>query len=143
MFDPFIQKAFDKIREAGLAPVYLEQINLLEQHIAFLDTRLAAAEKDLARAEGKLETQEQELEKLRSQLDAFDGKAKCVEIGPCLIKKAPDGKPLNGVYCPHCRSVMQKGQFHAYSDTCYYMCCKCKFEVPAAIIETALNTYPA
>lgn len=138
MFDPFIQKAFDKIKDAGLAPVYIEQINLLEQHIAFLSERLAATEKELGKAEGKLETQEQELAKLRSQLAAFDGKAKCIEIGPCLIKRTPDGRRLNGVYCPHCHSIMQKGEFHSYSDGLYYLCCKCNFEVPAEIIDSAL-----
>lgn len=141
MFDPFIQKAFDKVKDAGLAPVYLEQINLLEQHVAFLSEKLAAAEKELAKIEGKLETQAQESERLRSQLAAFDGKAKCIEIGPCIIKETASGARLEGVYCPHCQSVMVKGRYQ-YRSTDSYMCWKCDYEIPAEMVEHALESFP-
>ena len=99
-FDPFIEKSLEKIKDAGLAPVYLEQVTLLEAHLGFLSERLAAAEK--------------ELESLHSQISAFDGKAKCVEIGPCLIKENASGIRMEGIYCPHCQSLMERGQYTAY-----------------------------
>lgn len=139
--DPFIEKAFEKIKDAGLAPVYLEQVTLLEAHLGFLSERLAAAEKELAKAEDKLERQAQELENLHFQLSAFDGKAKCVEIGPCLIKETASGIPLEGVYCPHCQSLMEKGQYRAYSSVWVYMCCKCNYELPAEAVESALTSF--
>ncbi len=126
-FDPFIEKSLEKIKDAGLAPVYLEQVTLLEAHLGFLSERLAAAEK--------------ELESLHSQISAFDGKAKCVEIGPCLIKENASGIRMEGIYCPHCQSLMERGQYRAYSSVWVYMCCKCHYELPAEAVESALASF--
>lgn len=140
-FDPFIEKALEKIKDAGLAPVYLEQVTLLEAHLGFLSERLAAAEKELAKAEVKLERQAQELESLHSQISAFDSKAKCVEIGPCLIKENASGIRMEGIYCPHCQSLMERGQYRAYNSAWVYMCCKCHYELPAEAVESALASF--
>ena len=126
-FDPFIEKSLEKIKDAGLAPVYLEQVTLLEAHLGFLSERLAAAEK--------------ELESLHSQISAFDGKAKCVEIGPCLIKENASGIRMEGIYCPHCQSLMERGQYGAYSSVWVYMCGKCHYELPAEAVESALASF--
>ena len=142
MFEPFVQKAFDKMKDAGLAPVYLEQVNLLEQHIAFLSDKLAHAEKDLAKAENKLEEANKELVELRSRLASFDGRAQLLEIGPCLIKTASSGQRLEGVYCPHCHSYMEKGKYKPFSDDYVYLCSKCDFMLSSKVVESALESFP-
>lgn len=138
--DPFVEKAFEKIKDAGLAPVFQEQINLLREHVAFMAEKLTAAENSLAKAEGKLEAQAEEIEKLRSQLAAWNGKAKLVEIGPCFVKETSDGTPLEGVYCPDCKMPMDKGEYGA-SGELYYHCMKCDVRLPAEIVDSPLAAY--
>lgn len=79
MFEPFIEKAFQAIKNAKLAPVLLEQVNTLEQHLAFISEKLTNSEKDLAKAEAKVEEQAQEIQFLQAQIATFDGKAKSIE----------------------------------------------------------------
>jgi len=139
-FDPFIEKAFEKIKDAGLAPVYLEQLNLLRSHLAFISERLATMEKDAAKAENMLEAQAEELQYLRSRLSKYDGKAKLVEIGPCFVKETPDGKSLEGVYCPNCQMPMDKGQYGTGYNY-YYQCMKCNLRLPCELVEPSLTAY--
>lgn len=141
MLDPILEKIFEKLKDAKLAPAYLEQINLLQQHVDFLSDKLALTEKELAKKESKLETAENELAGLRTQITSFEGKAKDIEIGPCFIKETHSGKRLKGIYCPHCRSIMEKGQYTAYSDTISYRCTHCKYEVSTEAIDTALADF--
>lgn len=138
--DPFIEKAFEKIKDAGLAPVYQEQINLLRDHLAYMSEKMAAIEKELARAEGKLETQTAELEKSRSRLALYEGKAVLVEVGPCFVKETSDGMRLEGVYCPSCHMPMHKGAY-GYNGDERYQCMNCPLKLPCEIVDTALAAY--
>lgn len=138
--DPIIEKIFEKFKDAKLAPVYLEQLNLLRDQMAFMGEKLVYAEKELAKAEGKLEAQAEEIEKLRSQLAAWNGKAKLVEIGPCFVKETSDGSPLEGVYCPDCKMPMDKGEYGVPGEL-YYHCMKCDVRLPAEIVDSSLAAY--
>jgi hypothetical protein len=141
MFDPFIQRAFEKIKDSGLAPVYLEQISLLEKHVAFLSDKLDAKEREFAKAENRLETLKEELESLRSMVAASDGKAICIEIGPCFVKQDKTGRSLAGVYCPHCLSRMKKGEYADYGSEIMYICCQCFYRLPLEPVESALSVF--
>lgn len=139
MFEPFIEKAFQAIKNAKLAPVLLEQVNTLEQHLAFISEKLTNSEKDLAKAEAKVEEQAQEIQFLQAQIATFDGKAKSIDIGPCLVKETVSGQRLEGVYRPHCLSVLEKGDIH-YGSV-HYFCRKCNFEAPVDAVESALEHF--
>lgn len=141
-FDPLVEKIFEKFKDAQLAPVFQEQINLLREHLVYMGEKTATAEKELAKAEVKLEVQAQELERLRSQLAAFDGRARLVEIGPCFVKETADGRPLEGVYCPDCKMPMNKEHYRGNHEV-YYLCMKCSIRLPAALVESPLIQYKA
>lgn len=143
MLDALATKAFDMAKDAAIGPVYAAQIQMLGEHINYLQTQLEDTKSKQIKAESKLEAQIEELENLRSQLATFAGKAKCIEIGPCFIKQAQTGQPLDGVYCPHCQSLMTKGQYSSYGDNFSYMCCnsKCYFTIPADDVERALAEF--
>ncbi len=135
--DPFVEHTFEKIKDAQQAPVLQEQLSLLRSHIAFIMDKLATAEKNLAKAEAELEAKTKDVETMRSQLAAFDGKAKLVEIGPCFVKVTAQGKRLPGVYCPACHMPMHKGEYRV-AGIYHYACMKCDIKLPCELVDGPL-----
>lgn len=144
MFDPFVQKAFDKIKDAGLAPVYGEEINLLGKHINFVETQLEDAKEKLAEYKYQFKIQEEELARLLEEVASFDGKAKLVDIGPCFIKEDKAGERLEGFYCSVCHTVMERRTYYGHKREHTELCQKCNIEilaVVASLVDTAFSAY--
>lgn len=137
MLEPFVEKALEKLKDASLAPVYLEQISLLEKHITFLNDKLSHAEKENIKLESKLEIIEKELEETRTKLESLEPTSKIIDIGPCLIKETSTGIRLNGFYCLKCRAFLKKGQYDMHSEDWSYMCTECHRQIPAEDVESA------
>ena len=141
MLEPFIEKAFEKIKDAKLAPIYEEQLNLLKEHIAFLSEKLMYKEKELGEAEYKLNDLEKEVKQLQSELLQFDGQAKSIDIGPCFVKLDKEGVLLYGMYCNKCKNILIKAG-GVYGKNGYW-CKTCSSILPREVVDRAFNDFLA
>ncbi|MDR1946528.1 MAG: hypothetical protein LBQ51_05110 [Desulfovibrio sp.] len=141
MIEPFIQEIMNSLKSSKRLPSLDEKVSVLESHLAFLSDNLTVKEKELAKAEIKLESMTAELECLRTCLAALDGKAVCIDIGPCFIKQDKSGKRLEGIYCSHCHSLMKKGQYADYGEEFVYICCQCSYRLPVESVDRAISDF--
>lgn len=142
MFDALATKAFDMAKDAAVGPVYAAQIQMLGEHINYLQAQLEDTKTKLIKVETLLDERNQEILELRHKLDSLDGSAKFTDIGPCLVKQSRDGILLRGVYCCHCKSLLEKGDFgYGNYPSWEFLCEKCNLRIGAEVIEHALNDF--
>lgn len=142
MLDALATKAFDMAKDAAVGPVYAAQIQMLGEHINYLQSQLDDIKTNLVKAEILLEERNRVCDGLRQELASLDGSAKFIDIGPCHAKQDKDGNLLRGVYCNHCKSVLEKFDFGSSTTSRWeYLCEKCNLRISAQLIEQAVNDF--